>query len=63
MSTLTDCPKTAKSDVAVDAREALFNGGAIGPIEQIQDSTERIVSIRGILLRFRSRHAQGRRDH
>ena len=48
-SMVTDHPKTAKLDVAVDAREALFNCGAVGPVEQIQDSTKLIVSIRGIL--------------
>jgi hypothetical protein len=33
----------------VDLREALFNDGAIGPIGSIQVSTERIVSLRGIM--------------
>jgi hypothetical protein len=32
-----------------DARQALFNEGAIGPIEHIQVSTERIVRLNGIL--------------
>ena len=33
----------------VDLREALFNDGAIGPIGSIQVSTERVVSLRGIM--------------
>ena len=33
----------------VDLREALFNEGAIGPIGSIQVSTERVVSLRGIV--------------
>jgi hypothetical protein len=32
-----------------DARQAIFNEGAIGPIEHIQVSTERIVRLNGIL--------------
>jgi hypothetical protein len=32
-----------------DAREQLFNGGAVGPIAHIQVSTERIVKLNGIL--------------
>ncbi len=39
------CGKTTN----VDLREALFNDGAIGPIGSIQVSTERIVSLRGIM--------------
>lgn len=33
----------------IDTREALFNDGAVGPIQRIQVSTERIVALRGIL--------------
>ena len=40
---------TAAQSDNVDHREALFNGGAIGPIEHIQVSAERIVSLCGVL--------------
>ena len=33
----------------LDAREQLFNGGAVGPIDHIQVSTERIARLNGIL--------------
>ncbi|HEX3599855.1 MAG TPA: hypothetical protein VHU84_06905 [Lacipirellulaceae bacterium] len=32
-----------------DTREALYNGAELGPIEHIQVSTERIVTLRGVL--------------
>jgi len=45
-------PETASigdAESNVDLREALFNDGAVGPIGSIQVSTERIVSLRGIM--------------
>jgi hypothetical protein len=49
MSTVTIPTKSDKPDVSVDVREALFNSGDVGPIKHVQVSTERIVSLRGIL--------------
>jgi len=43
----TSAPSPAPLDL--DAREQLFNEGAVGPIDQIQVSTERIAKLRGIL--------------
>ena len=49
MSTITDSATSGKPDAAADTREALYNCGALGPLKQIQVSTERIVELRGIL--------------
>ncbi len=42
-----DC--TPPSESQIDWREQLFNNGEIGPITHVQVSTERIVTLRGIL--------------
>ena len=42
-------PETTPSVLPPDAREQLFNGGEVGPIAQIQVSTERITRLNGIL--------------
>jgi len=41
--------KRRKKTLAPDVRKQLFNDGAVGPIEKIQVSTERIVRVRGVL--------------
>lgn len=42
-----------------DTREQLYNGGAVGPIEEIQVSTERIVQLRGILFDLDPQNLRG----
>jgi len=49
MSGITSELASDKPDACIDAREGLFNTGDVGPIEHVQVSTERIVSLRGIL--------------
>jgi len=46
---INDSSKSGNSNAGIDSREALFNRGDVGPIKQVQVSTERICSLRGIL--------------
>ena len=46
---ITTITQASAETANVDLREALFNDGAIGPIGAIQVSTERVVSLRGIM--------------
>ena len=41
--------KRRKKTIPPDYRKQIFNDGAVGPIEKIQVSTDRIVRVRGIL--------------
>ncbi len=49
MSKIPNASLPGKREAEADIREALFNEGAIGSIQSVQVSTERIVTLRGIL--------------
>jgi hypothetical protein len=42
-------PETTPPVLPPDAREQLYNGGAVGPIDHVQISTERVTKLNGIL--------------